>query len=94
MWPTKLDRGYNEGHYKIAMIPRYTVKIITNLEKSLVERVTTLNEKAYWPWYEIDKNTVDRSNFASFNDAAKPDALLLVWDMSGFLGVLPCESAK
>ena len=94
LWPAKLDRGENGGHYKMMTNPQYTVGIVTHLEKSPVERVTILDKSAYCPWYEIDKNTVDRRHFASFNNAAKKDTLLLVWDVSGFLGVLPCESAK
>ena len=86
VWLAKLDRGKNRGHYKIATKFWYTVEIVTHLAKSPVERVPILDKNAYCPWYEIDKTTVDHINVANFNHATKPDAMLLVWDMSGLLG--------
>ena len=62
----------------MATNPRYTIEIVTHLAKSLFERATILDKNAYCPWYEFAKNTVDRRNLASFDHAAKPDALLLV----------------
>ena len=65
MLPAKLDRDENGGHYKIAMNPRYTIKIGTHLAINLVELVTILDESAYCSCYEIDKNNIDRNNDAS-----------------------------